>query len=73
MRRVAAIGEGAVLAGYGLAGVDVVPAEDAAAVLRAWAALEADVGLLLLTPAAEAALASELAERDELVWAVVPA
>lgn len=73
MRRVAAIGEASALAGYALAGVEVLPAEDATGVVRAWAALDEDVGLLLLTRAAEAALSSRLAEADDLLWAVVPA
>jgi vacuolar-type H+-ATPase subunit F/Vma7 len=70
--RIAAIGESALLDGYGLVGVRVHPAEDPAAALRAWEEVGADVGLLLLTPRAESALASELAGAHELVWAVVP-
>jgi vacuolar-type H+-ATPase subunit F/Vma7 len=70
--RIAAIGESGLLDGYGLAGVHVHPAEDAAAVRRAWEELGADVGLLLLTRPAAAALASELSEAHELVWTVVP-
>lgn len=73
MSRIVAIGERELLDGYGLAAVDVRPAEDAAAARSAWASLGADVGLLILTPAAERALASELAEADAMVWAVVPA
>jgi vacuolar-type H+-ATPase subunit F/Vma7 len=70
--RIAAIGESELVDGYGLAGVEVLPAPDAAAARRAWASLEDDVGLLLLTPAAEAALAAKLAEARGVIWAVIP-
>jgi hypothetical protein len=72
MTRAAAIGEEVRLAGYGLAGVDVRPAEDARAVASAWEGLDAGVVCLILTPAAHRALESRLPERPELVWAVVP-
>jgi hypothetical protein len=71
--RIVAIGEAGLLDGYGLAAVDLRPAEDAAAAVRAWDELDAEVGLLILTPGAERALSSQLAESRELVWAVVPA
>jgi hypothetical protein len=71
--RIAAIGEAALLDGYSLAAVDVRPAEDAAAVVRAWDGLGEDVGLLILTPGAERALSSRLAGSHDLLWAVVPA
>jgi vacuolar-type H+-ATPase subunit F/Vma7 len=70
---IAAIGEGADVRGYALAGVVVHAAADPAAALRAWEALPADVGCLLLTEAAHAVLAGRLHERPELLWAVVPA
>jgi hypothetical protein len=71
--RIVAIGEAGLLDGYGLAAVEVRPAEDAVAAVRAWGGLGADVGLLILTPSAERALSSQLAESRDLVWAVVPA
>jgi hypothetical protein len=70
---IVAIGEPGLLDGYGLAAVEVRPAADAAAAIHAWAELGADVGLLILTPSAERALSSRLAESRDLVWAVVPA
>jgi vacuolar-type H+-ATPase subunit F/Vma7 len=73
MSRIAAIGESAAIDGFGLAGVELLPAEDAAAARRAWTALAPGVGLLLLTPAAEAALDRELAEAPELLRVVIPA
>lgn len=72
MSRVAAIGERVRVGGYDLAGVDVHAASGASEVRSAWAALPADVGLLILTPAAHAALGALLAERSQLVWAVTP-
>jgi vacuolar-type H+-ATPase subunit F/Vma7 len=70
--RVAAIGEDVRVAGYGLAGVEVHAAADAAAVHAAWDALADDVACLVLTPAACAALRDRLAERPRLVWTVLP-
>ncbi|CEA07930.1 hypothetical protein BN1051_01256 [Arthrobacter saudimassiliensis] len=55
--RVAAIGEEYRIAGYALAGVQLHPAPDATAARQAWAGLEADVVLVLLTRSAAAALA----------------
>jgi vacuolar-type H+-ATPase subunit F/Vma7 len=53
-----AVGESARVAGFALAGADVVVAEDEAAVRGAVAALgsDPDVGVLLLTPRAREAL-----------------
>ncbi|HXV33922.1 MAG TPA: hypothetical protein VD769_07925 [Gaiellaceae bacterium] len=73
MSRVVAIGESELVDGYGLAGVDVRPAADAASARRAFGEVEGDATLLLLTPAAEVALRERLAEADRLVWVVLPA
>jgi vacuolar-type H+-ATPase subunit F/Vma7 len=72
MSRVVAIGEEAALAGYALAGVEVVGAVDPAAVVDAWKALDADVGLVLLTAAARSALEGIL-DRASLAWVALPA
>ena len=72
MSRIAAIGESELVDGFGLAGVEVLPAPDAAAARRAWAEVEGDVGLLILTPASEAALTLDLAEAHGVIWAVIP-
>lgn len=58
---VAAIGERVRVSGFALAGVLVRDAECAADARRAWGALPADVAVVLLTPAAAAALAAERA------------
>lgn len=72
MSGIVAIGESGLIDGYGLAGVQLLPAEDGDAARRAWAEVGPDVGLLLVTPAAEAALERELAEAPELLRVVIP-
>ena len=71
---VAAIGEREQVSGFALAGVLVAAAGDADSVLAAWAALPADVGLVILTPAARAALASKgpLRRDGTRLWTVMP-
>ena len=73
MSRVAAIGELEAVDGYGLAGVELLPAADGPAAREAWAALAPDVSLLLLTPAAATTLADELDQAGDLLWVVIPA
>lgn len=58
---VAAIGEGARVDGFALAGVLVQVAGSPAEVRAAWLALPSDVALVLLTPPAAGALAAERA------------
>jgi vacuolar-type H+-ATPase subunit F/Vma7 len=70
--RVAAIGEGCRLEGFALVGVDVRAAESAEAVHGAWEELDRDVGLLILTPEAAAALEGRRAEREDVVWVTLP-
>lgn len=72
MSRVVAIGDALELAGYALAGVDVVAATDAEAVRGAWAELEDDVRLVLLTTDARRELPDRL-DRAAVLWAVLPA
>ena len=55
--RIAAIGEPVALQGFALAGVAVLPAVTPEQARARWAALPRDVALVLLTPAADAALA----------------
>jgi vacuolar-type H+-ATPase subunit F/Vma7 len=70
--RAAAIGEQARVAGYALAGVEVLAAEDAEAARAAFAALGTDVACLFVTTSARRALGALPEERPELVWAVIP-
>jgi vacuolar-type H+-ATPase subunit F/Vma7 len=68
MSRVAAIGEETRVAGYAMAGVHVLAAEDADGACAAWDALPGEVGCVLLTPSARAALEERLAERSDVIW-----
>ncbi|MCF4136745.1 hypothetical protein L1856_07535 [Streptomyces sp. Tue 6430] len=63
MGRVAALGERSRMAGLALAGAVVLPADDPEAVRRAWRGLPDGVDLVILTPAAAAALHRDL-DRD---------
>jgi vacuolar-type H+-ATPase subunit F/Vma7 len=58
-RRLAAIGERALVQGYGLAGATVAIAEDAVEVRQAWHALPPDVAVVVLTAAAAGALGAD--------------
>ncbi len=70
MSRIVALGADVVVAGFGLAGVLVVPAEGADEVRAAWRALPADVDLVILTP--EAAEVLPEPEPDGPLVAVIP-
>jgi vacuolar-type H+-ATPase subunit F/Vma7 len=73
MSDIVAIGEQAKLRGFGLAGVEVAVAEDPAGARAAWEALSREVALVILTPAAHAAVApSELDQRGQRLWVVMP-
>ncbi|GAA2006660.1 V-type ATP synthase subunit F [Catenulispora subtropica] len=54
--RVAALGEWALIRGFALAGVRTVTAADPEAVRAAWASLDRDVAVVILTPSAAGAL-----------------
>ncbi len=71
MSSIAAIGMSDVIEGYGLAGVAVLPAAGSAEVAAAWAALPADVALVILDRAARIQLMPLLDERGVL-WVEVP-
>jgi vacuolar-type H+-ATPase subunit E/Vma4 len=72
---IAAIGERERVGGFALAGVLVVAANDPESVRTAWEALPAEVGVVILTPAAHTALASNgmLARAEARLWTVMPA
>jgi vacuolar-type H+-ATPase subunit F/Vma7 len=72
MSRAVAIGEAVRVAGYALAGVEVRPAESPGAALNAWRTLDLDTQLVLLTPAAAAALEGLLTETASRIWVVLP-
>jgi vacuolar-type H+-ATPase subunit F/Vma7 len=71
VKRVAAIGERAVLEGFALAGVELVGSDDESSWVDEFDRLPDDVGLLLLTPASHEALAGALSRRGALLWTVV--
>lgn len=70
MTRVVAIGAAEQLLGWALAGAEVIEAQGDPQARLAWAELEPDVGLVLLTPAARAALPGPLP--GKVLWAVLP-
>lgn len=72
MKTAVAIGDERRLAGYALAGASVRHALTKKEAEAALSALDHDIGLLVLTAEAREALAETLAERDDLVWAVLP-
>ena len=72
MSSAAAIGEHTRIAGYALAGVEVLVAENPPSALSAWEALPADVSLLIVTPMAEEALREQMVERPDLLRARLP-
>lgn len=72
MGRIAAIGELVRIQGLALAGARQHPAADDAAVLAAWHSLGDDVDLVILTPAAAAALAAVAAEPGSPPTVVLP-
>jgi vacuolar-type H+-ATPase subunit F/Vma7 len=71
MSRVAALGRWTELAGYPLAGVEVIDVRDPEAVRRAWEGLPDDVAVVLLTAEARRALPDPILPRARL-WAVLP-
>jgi vacuolar-type H+-ATPase subunit F/Vma7 len=72
MSEAVAIGDGRRLAGYTLAGAEVLAAATAAEIDAAWERVGDDVRLLVLTREAYDLLAERLLERDRVVWAVLP-
>lgn len=60
------------VAGYVLAGAEVLRAEDDLETLAVWERLPSDIECLILTGAARRALGARLDERPELVFVVVP-
>lgn len=72
MSRIAALGEMSRIRGYGIAGVEVLPAGTPEAAVAAWRTLPSHVALLILTPLAAAALAGVMSERPDVLVAVLP-
>jgi vacuolar-type H+-ATPase subunit F/Vma7 len=70
--RIAVIGEEVRVAGYGLAGAAVLVAADAPTCRAQWASLGTDVAVVILTPAAAAALTHERAADQAPLSVVMP-
>jgi len=68
---IAALGEGALIEGFALAGVLLRPAEDPAAVRSAWRELPQDVVVVILTKTAALALGSAVVESTSYPITVV--
>jgi vacuolar-type H+-ATPase subunit F/Vma7 len=67
MGRVAAIGEDVRVQGFALAGVLVLPGDTPADARASWAALPADVDVVILTPSAAEALTAARAGPPRVV------
>lgn len=72
MSGIVAIGSELELAGYALAGVEIIAADDAENVRLAWSELDGDVGLVLITAQARRALPEQL-ESGDVLWVELPA
>lgn len=72
MGAVAAVGERARVAGFALAGVTVLAAEQPDEVLRAWADLPAGTALVIVTPAAARALGPQRLDAGRPLTVVLP-
>lgn len=69
---VAALGERALVEGYGLVGAVVLPAETESEVLDAWARMPAGVGAVVLTPRAAAVLGPRVSAPGTPMGVVMP-
>ena len=71
MARVAVIGEALRIEGFALAGAVVCPAEGHQAAHAAWQSLPTDIAVVVLTQAAAACLAGQLAQRPDVLPVVM--
>ncbi|TCN29607.1 ATP synthase F subunit [Kribbella orskensis] len=72
MTGVAVLGDPVRTSGYRLAGARLLPATTAAEVRRQWRELPADVGVVLLTPAAAEVLGPQALESAVVLTVVLP-
>ncbi len=70
--RIRAIGEPALLAGYGLCGVEILAARTDEETHRAWAGLPQDTAVVVLTPEAARALKRFSADEPAPMTVVLP-
>jgi vacuolar-type H+-ATPase subunit F/Vma7 len=67
-----AVGESDRVGGFRLAGVEVVAVETAGDCAAAWDRVHEDCSVVILTPAAHAALADRLRQRPTVISVVLP-
>ena len=72
MRRVAVLGERALVEGWALGGARVLAADSPEQVRAAWAGLGSEVAVVLLTPAAARALGAGPDQRSAPLTVVLP-
>jgi len=72
MTTVAVLGEPVRTSGYGLVGAQLLIATTPDEVRRCWQELSAEVGVVLLTPAAAAALGPQVLESTAVLTVVLP-
>ena len=73
MAKIVVLGEEIDVGAFALAGAIVIPAEDPAAVRSAWSSLPDDVAVVVMTPAAAAALpAQSIAARGDVLTVTMP-
>ena len=72
MSAVVGIGATQEMEGFALAGVAVIPASSDAEVTAAWAGLDADVGLVILSADAGQQLRAVLDSRTDVLTVVMP-
>ena len=72
MSCILALGEADELEGFALAGAQVVRTTTSTEIIDAWRELDPDVGLVILSAAAARALGARLAEKPDVLTAVLP-
>ena len=72
MAKAAVIGEELAVEGYALAGCVLLPADNPDELNAAWQSLPPDTVLLILTESAATWLADRLAQRPDIMTAVMP-
>ena len=72
MSRIVALGEAEGIKAFAMVGVDVFAVADAGTLIRTWARLGDDVGLVILTRSAAQMLGRTLHEPGHPLWAVMP-
>jgi vacuolar-type H+-ATPase subunit F/Vma7 len=72
MTAIAVLGEPVRISGYGLVGAKLLPATTSDEIRRCWHELSADVGVVLLTPAAADVLGPRVLESTAMLTVVLP-